>query len=428
MSAKVSPKDTERWEPVPPVVSTSPEASVPSDAIVLFDGKDLSQWEGGTGGESTWKVEDGVLTVRAGAGDLVTKRAFADCQLHLEWRCPAKIEGKGQGRGNSGIFFQKLYEVQILDSVDNVTYANGQAGSVYKQYAPLVNASKAAGEWQTYDIVFRAPRFNADGSLRSPAFLTVFQNGVLVQNHVEVKGPTAFQGTPPYEFHPFKQALRLQDHGNGVSFRNIWIRELRTEQTEVLFNGKDLNGWYTYQDEKRNEDTKKNFNVENGVLHILGDGNGYVATEKSYEDYHLTVDFRWGTKKWEPRLDHPRDSGILFHFSEDVPDKVWPVSIECQVQEGDCGDIWFIETRGKTEKKGKKMGSYTRVIKDGDFENPSGEWNTMEVVTVGDRFEFYVNGRLVNSATETSARRGKILLQSECAEVFYRNVTLTPLQ
>jgi hypothetical protein len=152
-------------------------------------------------------------------------------QLHLEFRTPAKIEGKGQGRGNSGVFFMGRYEVQILDSHDNPTYVNGQAGSIYKQHPPLVNASRPPGEWQTYDIVFVAPRFAADGSLISPARITAFHNGVLVQHNAVLGGPTEYRGPSKYKPHAGKLPLELQDHGNPVAFRNIWAREINLPQS-----------------------------------------------------------------------------------------------------------------------------------------------------------------------------------------------------
>jgi hypothetical protein len=187
---------------------------------------DLSQWQHANGSSSKWSIAEGVFTVVKGGGDLQTKRSFGDCQLHIEWRTPTQVEGDGQGRGNSGVFLQGRYEVQVLDSYNNPTYSNGQAASVYKQYIPLVNASRKPGEWQSYDIFFRAPRFAANGIIATPAYVTVVHNGVLVQDHVELKGSTVYIGSPLYEKHNFKEPLVLQDHGNPVSYRNIWIREL----------------------------------------------------------------------------------------------------------------------------------------------------------------------------------------------------------
>lgn len=222
------PRLTEVWEPVPPVVDPGDETTPPSDAVVLFDGTGLSAWEG-RDGDAAWSVADGVFTVAAGTGDIRTRRAFGDVQLHLEWRAPAEVVGEGQERGNSGVYLMGLYEVQVLDSYDNRTYSNGQAGSIYKQSMPAVNASRPPGQWQSYDIVFMAPRFDAAGNLERPATMTVFHNGVLIQNHFELQGPTVYIGEPAYEQHAARLPLRLQDHGNAVSYRNIWVRELGTE-------------------------------------------------------------------------------------------------------------------------------------------------------------------------------------------------------
>ena len=219
------PEKTEVWEPVPAVVDPGRPGHPPSDAVVLFDGTDLSEWRG-RDGEPGWKVADGAMTVVPGTGNLTTKRGFGDVQLHIEWRTPAEIVGESQGRGNSGVFLMELYEVQVLDSWQNPTYVNGQAASVYKQHIPLVNASRGPGEWQTYDIIFTAPRFTDAGDLESPATVTVLHNGVLVQNHVTLEGPTVFRGAPRYEAHADRLPLMLQDHRNDVSYRNIWVREL----------------------------------------------------------------------------------------------------------------------------------------------------------------------------------------------------------
>ncbi len=208
-----------KWD-VPKVVDPGPASGAPSDAIVLFGGQDLAAFNGG----DKWLVADGVATVKGGG--LATKQAFGDCQLHLEWAAPSEVKGSGQGRGNSGIHLMGRYEVQILDSFDNSTYPDGQAAAIYKQNPPLVNACRKPGEWQSYDIIFTAPRFEADGSVKSPAYVTVLHNGVLVQNHFALEGSTAWDKAPAYAAHPPKLPFTIQDHGNPVRFRNIWIREL----------------------------------------------------------------------------------------------------------------------------------------------------------------------------------------------------------
>jgi hypothetical protein len=220
------PEDTEVWEPEPRMVTPGETGTPPSDAVVLFDGGDLSAWRKRDGSDAEWQVEDGVLTIVPGSGSIRTRQGFGDVQLHIEWRTPKEVVGEGQGRGNSGVFLMERYELQVLDSYDNRTYSNGQAGAVYKQHIPMVNASRGPGEWQSYDIVFNAPHFNADGSLAIPAYMTVFHNGVLIQDHVEIKGPMTYVGEPRYEAHADREPLMLQDHGNPVSYRNIWVREI----------------------------------------------------------------------------------------------------------------------------------------------------------------------------------------------------------
>ncbi len=221
----IEPKLTEVWEPVPAKITPGENNAPPSDAIVLFDGKDLNEWTDGDGGLAKWIVEGGAMTVKAKTGVVKTKQKFGDFQLHIEWRTPAEVKGDGQGRGNSGIFMMKKYELQVLDSYESKTYSNGQAGSLYKQGIPLVNACKGPGEWQTYDVIFMAPVFTEKGSLKAPARITVLHNGVLIQNNFELKGPTEYNRIPVYTPHG-KGSLVLQDHGNPVSYRNIWVREL----------------------------------------------------------------------------------------------------------------------------------------------------------------------------------------------------------
>jgi hypothetical protein len=233
---KPKPEETEVWEPVPKVVTPgSATNTAPDDAIVLFDGKNLDQWVSSKDKSAAgWTVADGIITVNKAAGNIETKRSFTNYQLHIEWRIPEGITGTGQARGNSGLFLAKTgsgdagYELQILDSYNNKTYVNGQAGSIYKQSIPLANANRKPGEWQSYDVVWTAPTFNADGSLKTPAYVTAFFNGVLVQNHFELKGETLYIGKPVYK--KFDSApIMLQSHNDPsppISFRNIWIREL----------------------------------------------------------------------------------------------------------------------------------------------------------------------------------------------------------
>lgn len=211
--------------PEPQVVTPGEKNSdPPSDALVLFDGTSKSAFDNA----DNWKVKDGVLI--AGRGALVTREKFGDCQLHIEWSAALPVKGNGQGRSNSGVYFMSQgegvgYEVQILDSYQNPTYFDGQAGAIYKQQPPMVNAMRPPGEWNTYDVIWTAPRFNADGSLKSPAYMTVIHNGVLVQNHTELAGKSAWDTPPKYTAHPDRLPIRLQDHGNPVRFRNIWIRD-----------------------------------------------------------------------------------------------------------------------------------------------------------------------------------------------------------
>lgn len=204
----------------PQVIDPGPPGGPPSDATVLFDGKDMSKWNGA----DNWKVSDGVVT--AGPGGVVTKDVFGDCQLHVEWKADEQAKGSGQGRSNSGVFLMGKYEVQVLDSYNNETYYDGQCGAIYKQHPPLVNACRKPGEWQTYDIIWKGPRFE-DGKLVSPAYITVLQNGVVIQNHFELEGDTPYNRPPAYTPHPPKGPISLQYHGNPVQFRNIWIRELK---------------------------------------------------------------------------------------------------------------------------------------------------------------------------------------------------------
>jgi hypothetical protein len=221
---------TEMWDPVVKVVQPGvKDSDPPSDAIVLFNGTDVSaEWEDVRGNPSKWIVNDGSMISVKGAGYIKTKRKFSNFQLHIEWKTPSEVTGDSQGRGNSGVFMQEVYELQVLDSYNNPTYREGQAGAIYKQHAPLVNVCRKPGEWQTYDIIYTAPAFNDDTVYYyTPPRVTVFQNGVLIQNNYSLRGPTQYIGIPEYTVKKHGPgSLMLQDHGNPVAYRNIWIREL----------------------------------------------------------------------------------------------------------------------------------------------------------------------------------------------------------
>ena len=230
LPAAMAAQDTTGFPPPkvrPPIIAPGKtSADPPSDAIVLFDGKNLSHWRSGDGSPAKWQVRDGYMEVAPGTGDITTSDRFGDVQLHIEWATPAVAKGEGQDRGNSGVFLMERYEIQVLDSYVNRTYYHGQAGAVYKQHAPLVNASRKPGEWQTYDIVFHAPKFDEQGKVIDRARVTVLHNGVLIQNNVEIYGITYNDKPALYIAHSPQEPLCLQDHGNPMRYRNIWIRRL----------------------------------------------------------------------------------------------------------------------------------------------------------------------------------------------------------
>ena len=239
---KLNPEDTEVWHPEPKVVTPGKSSAPPSDAIILFDGTDFLKWQhGNTKKPVQWTLnKDKSMTVKPGKGGIETIEEHGSIQFHIEWKTPTVIKGKGQGRGNSGIFFQRRYEVQVLDSYNNRTYSNGQASSIYKQHIPLVNSTRKPGEWQVYDIIFNEPKFNAEGQKIKSGSFTILLNGVLVQNNVEILGTTEYIGVPKngrddmpgdrgsdYESPEYsRRTLTLQDHGDLVSYRNIWMRKL----------------------------------------------------------------------------------------------------------------------------------------------------------------------------------------------------------
>jgi hypothetical protein len=237
-NGQTAKQKVEKWKvhdqerPMPPVVDPGPASKpvpAPSDAIILFDGKDLSQWTNGKGQPARWKVENGYMEVVKETGSILTKQKFGDCQLHVEWASPFVVKGESQERGNSGVFLMNIYEIQVLDCYYNKTYADGMTAAIYAQYPPTVNACRPPGEWQTFEIIFRRPRFDDKGQLIGPAWMTVFHNNILVHNNAELIGPTVNKARPPYKAHPDRLSISLQDHGNPVRFRNIWIRDLEKE-------------------------------------------------------------------------------------------------------------------------------------------------------------------------------------------------------
>jgi hypothetical protein len=268
------------WQEPPIVTPGETNAQPPADATVLFDGTDMSAW---TGGE--WKVDDGV--VYSGKGMVISKEKFGDIQLHIEWSAPSKVKGDGQGRGNSGVYLMGKYEIQILDSYDNLTYFDGQAASIYKQTPPLANAMRKPGEWNTYEIFWTAPRFAVNGDVESPAYVTVVHNGVLVQNHFELMGPSSFVEAPHYKVHDPTGPISLQDHGNPVRFRNIWVRKIkpavgqRTSAPYVMKGGKQVSV-EAMQQEKETQKFQKA--VENAVQQALKEADAKVEADAAKKE------------------------------------------------------------------------------------------------------------------------------------------------
>ena len=290
LSAQPDPNwlDHDRNRPQPPVVTPGTFSTQeqpgrpPSDAIVLFDGKDLSQWCAMDGSPTKWVVKNDAMECVPGSGYVRTGECFGDCQLHVEWATPTPPHGEGQGRGNSGVFFgYGRYEVQVLDSYENKTYADGSAASVYGQYPPLVNASRPPGQWQTYDIIWTAPRFDADGKLLSKARVTVFHNGVLVQNNVQLTGPTSWLERAPYRAHPVKLPIAFQDHGNPVRYRNVWVRELgKPGKKEFMLSDKLLDS-YEGDYERGPNDTVKVRRAPDGLLSLSFSGATFLMHAQS---------------------------------------------------------------------------------------------------------------------------------------------------
>ena len=288
----------DRERPLPAVVdpgvpSTQEKPGVPpSDAVVLFDGKDVTQWVALDGSPTKWVIHDGALECVPGSGYVRTLQSFGDCQLHIEWATPNPPHGNSQGRGNSGVFFGvDRYEIQVLDSYQNKTYADGSAASIYNQYPPLVNVSLPPGKWQTYDIIWTAPRFDADGKLVSPARETAFHNGVLVHNNDDLTGPTAWVGRAPYKAHPERLPIGLQDHGNPVRYRNVWVRELGHHRHKELMLADALLESYAGDYPRGDKDTFKVRRLPDGLLSLAFAGAEVVLhAESPTKFYALTTD------------------------------------------------------------------------------------------------------------------------------------------
>ncbi len=286
----------DRNRPQPPVITPGTSSTQeqpgqpPSDAIVLFDGKDLSPWCAMDGSPTKWVVKNDAMECVPGSGYVRTRECFGDCQLHVEWATPTPPHGNGQGRGNSGVFFgYDRYEVQVLDSYESGTYADGSAAAVYGQYPPLVNASLPPGQWQCYDIVWTAPRFDADGRLLSKARVTVFHNGVLVQNNVELTGPTSWLERAPYQAHPEKLPIAFQDHGNPVRYRNVWVRELgRPGKKEFMLSDKLLDG-YVGDYEREPNDIVKVRRAPNGLLSLSFSGATFLMHAETPTHFFTTT-------------------------------------------------------------------------------------------------------------------------------------------
>jgi hypothetical protein len=290
--------DHDRDRPQPAVVNPGTFSSQelpgvpPSDATVLFDGKDISPWVAMDGSPTKWVVKDGALECVPGSGYVRTAQSFGDCQLHVEWAAPNPPHGDSQGRGNSGVFFGfGRYEIQVLDSYQNKTYADGSAASIYGQYPPLVNATLPPGKWQTYDMVWTAPRFDAEGTLLSKARITIFHNGVLVQNNVELTGPVPWIGRPPYKAHPERLPLALQDHGNPVRFRNVWVRELGNNRHKEFMLSDALLESYVGDYGQGQWNTVKIRRLPDGLLSLtLGGSEVVLHAESATKFYALTTD------------------------------------------------------------------------------------------------------------------------------------------
>jgi hypothetical protein len=291
--------DHDRARPLPPVVSpaipSTPDRAgkAPSDAVVLFDGTDLSHWAAMDGSPTKWIMKKEYMECVQGSGYIRTLQNFGDCQLHIEWATPTPPHGEGQGRGNSGVFFGlDRYEVQVLDSYESKTYADGSAGAIYGQYPPLANASLPPGQWQVYDMIYTAPRFEASGEVRSPAHLTVFHNGVLIQNNVALTGPTSWLERAPYQTHPAKQPISLQDHGNPVRFRNVWVRELGDPGRKEFTLADEQLARYAGKYERAPNDVMTITQQDHQLVAMMGGVRFVLFAESPKKFFAKTTDFQ----------------------------------------------------------------------------------------------------------------------------------------
>jgi hypothetical protein len=436
--------DLNREKPERVIPGESMTSAPPSDAIILFDGSNLDAWD-----SKNFTLTDR-KTMVAGKGGLRSKESFGDMQMHIEWKVNDSLMPNGQKGANSGIFIMGRYEVQVLESFVNETYADGQAGAVYGQYPPLVNASRPQGNWNSYDIIFKAPVYE-NGRVKEKAILTLLHNGVVVQNNQVYEGATKHKVVTSYpEIHPEEAPIFIQFHGDPIEFRNIWVRTLdEKKQSEVVnwvnpFVKEGLGIDYVFS----HENTvlgKKHFEVKDHSIEVLYDWVGneapfaMITTKKQYSYYNLELEYKWGERKFAPRLEAKRDAGILFHIKEGI--KPWPTSLECQVQEHDTGDLWVIKGPKVTviEKDGneKVLDSKVKPFSDNrkytDYEVEG--WNAVRVEVRGaESARFYVNGHLVNeikdftSADGTPLDKGSISLQAEGAELTYRNVRIQELR
>lgn len=440
--------------PTPTVIEPGTAGSPPSDAVVLFDGKDMSQWNNA----EQWGVADGAVT--AGGSNIQSKAAFGDCQVHLEWAEPEKIDDHGQGRGNSGLYLMGFYELQILDNFQNKTYPDGQCGAIYKQHPPLVNACRKPGQWQAYDVIFERPHFDASGVLIRPAFITVLQNGVVVQNHFPIEGRVAWDRPAHYEPHADRLPIQLQYHNNPVRFRNIWVREMKpmvsrpegvsgqpasvlpnlntlTEAEkaagwQLLFNGQDLAGWRCF----RGQGIAAGWKAIDGALCRVNHQADDIVTEGQFDNFILEFDYQ---------MHKQANSGVMYRVSEDE-DRPWKTGVEMQLLDNR-------DAAADAQKSGWAYDLYPAPLDPQtnqplDATKPAGQWNHVKLVCRGPHIEHWINGvkyfeyelgsadfteRVSKSKFATMPKfaknpSGHLALQGDHGNVCFANLKLLPLK